>query len=87
MGLLRLVLEANKLPTPNPQQQRFRRLHRPPTAQRHRSPKGVRYGIKLPAQIHHPRFDDIARQAVIADPTLVEALGPLLDARGHLYRA
>jgi transposase len=29
----------------------------------------------------------MARQAVIADPALAEALGPLLDARGHLYRA
>jgi len=45
------------------------------------------YGVKLPAQIYHARFDDMARQAVIADPVLAEALGPLLDARGHLYRA
>lgn len=45
------------------------------------------YGVKPPAQIYHARFDDMARQAVIADPALAEALGPLLDARGHLYRA
>lgn len=45
------------------------------------------YGIKLPAQIYHARFDDIACQAVAADPALAEALDPLLDARGHLYRA
>ena len=45
------------------------------------------YGFKLPAQIYHARFDDMARQALIADPALAEALDPLLDARGHLYRA
>jgi transposase len=45
------------------------------------------YGLKLPPQIYHARFDDMARQAVVADPALAEALGPLLDARGHLYRA
>ena len=45
------------------------------------------YGFKLPPQIYHARFDDMARQAVIADPALAEALGPLLDARGHFYRA
>lgn len=45
------------------------------------------YGIKLPAQIYHARFEDMAGQAVTADPTLADALGPLLDARGHLYRA
>ena len=33
------------------------------------------------------RFDDMARQVVVADPALAEALGPLVDARGHLYRA
>jgi transposase len=45
------------------------------------------YGFKLPAQIFHARFDDMARRAVIADPALAEALGPLLDTRSHLYRA
>ena len=45
------------------------------------------YGVKLPAQIYHARFDDMARQALAADPALAEALNPLLDARGHLYRA
>ncbi|MCR6633457.1 transposase [Devosia sp.] len=45
------------------------------------------YGFKLPAQIYHARFEDMSRQAVMADPALAEALGPLLDARGHLYRA
>lgn len=51
--------------------------------------RGLRrvYGFKLPAQIYHDRFDEMARQAVMADPALVEALGPLLDARGHLYCA
>jgi transposase len=44
------------------------------------------YGFKLPAQIYHARFDDMARRAVIADPLLAEALGPLLDTRSHLYR-
>lgn len=38
-------------------------------------------------QIYHERFDDIARQAKTAYPTLTEALGPLLEARDHRYRA
>jgi transposase len=45
------------------------------------------YGLKLPAQLYHARFDDMARQAIAADPALAEALDPLLDARNHLYRA
>jgi len=45
------------------------------------------YGIKLPPQIYHARFDELARQAMAADPSLAEALDPLLEARGHLYRA
>jgi transposase len=45
------------------------------------------YGVKLPAQIYHARFDDMARHAIAADPSLAEALDPLLEARGHLYRA
>jgi transposase len=45
------------------------------------------YGLKLPTQIYHARFDDMARHAIAADPLLIEALDPLLDARGHLYRA
>jgi len=44
------------------------------------------YGVKLPAQIYHTRFDDMACHALAADPALAEALDPLLDARGHLYR-
>ena len=32
-------------------------------------------------------FDDIAHQAITADPSLDEALDPLLEARNHLYRA
>lgn len=45
------------------------------------------YGVKLPAQLYHARFDEMAREAVLVDLALVEALEPLLDARGHLYRA
>lgn len=45
------------------------------------------YGVKLPAQIYHTRFDEMARLAIATDPSLAEALDPLLDARGHLYRA
>jgi len=45
------------------------------------------YGVKLPPQIYHVRFDEMARQAIASDPSLSEALDPLLDARGHLYRA
>lgn len=45
------------------------------------------YGVKLPTQIYHARFDELAREAILLDPALAEALEPLLDARGHLYRA
>jgi transposase len=45
------------------------------------------YGVRLPAQLYHVRFDEMAREAVLLDPALAEALEPLLDARGHLYRA
>lgn len=45
------------------------------------------YGTKLPAQLYHARFDEMAREAVLLDPALAEALEPLLDARGYLYRA
>jgi transposase len=45
------------------------------------------YGARLPVHIYHRRFDDMARQAIMADPSLDEALDPLLEARAHLYRA
>jgi len=45
------------------------------------------YGIKLPPRIYHARFDEMARQVMAADPSLAEALDPLLEARGRLYRA
>jgi hypothetical protein len=44
------------------------------------------YGFKLPAQIYHVRFEDMARRALIADPALAHALGPLLDAQSSVPR-
>ena len=45
------------------------------------------YGVRLPAQIYHAHFDDMAHQALMVDPSLGEALDPLLEVRNHLYRA
>jgi hypothetical protein len=36
------------------------------------------YGVRLRSQIYYARFGDMARQAIMADPMLDEALDPLL---------
>jgi len=44
------------------------------------------FGIKLPPKLGHGSFDKVVRPTIEADPALVHALLPLLDARLVLYR-
>ena len=44
------------------------------------------FGVRLAPRVGHGSFDATARSAITADPLLVRALVPLLDARTVLYK-
>jgi transposase len=43
-------------------------------------------GIRLPGTLNHGAYDDIVRQAIEADGSMVDTLAPMLDARLVLYQ-
>jgi len=45
------------------------------------------FGIKLPRKMSHGQFDEVVRESIEADQTLIRALLPLLDLRKSLCSA